>query len=104
MPEILDLLKPGNGVVQGLIPGDFLEEPVFSQQGLREPVGAVNKLVHVPALDTQFTLVHRTGLGGDGVDNAIIQHLQIKTAAAATICAGCENGLIVHKNFPFIPP
>ena len=85
-----------SGVVQCLIPGYFSERTVFAQQGPGKPLFVLNELVYVPALDAKFSLVNRTGLGGNCAYDLTVQHLQIKTTSASAVGAGSEHGFVIH--------
>jgi hypothetical protein len=47
----------------------------------------LDKLVDVPALHAQFTLIDGIGLRGEGANETAVQNLQTKTTATATIGA-----------------
>jgi hypothetical protein len=93
---LFDLLESGGGVVQSLIPAGLSKRAVLANERFGKPMGALDKLMNVPALDTQLALIDGIGLGRNGANETAVQNLKTKTAAATAVSTGGQNGFIVH--------
>src|SRR5271157_3300893 len=93
---ISDLLEPGDGVVQGLIPGNFLKAPVLAHKGRCQPLRAVYELMGIPALDAQFAVVHRCFLERQGANEFPVHDFEKHLATTATKRARCSYESVVH--------
>jgi hypothetical protein len=56
----------------------------------------LDKLVDVPALHAEFTLIDGMGLRREGANEAAVQNLQTHATAATAVSTGGQNGFIVH--------
>jgi hypothetical protein len=52
--------------------------------------------VNVPALDAKLPFINRGSLRRQGIDDAVIENLEIETTPATTIGTGSQDGSIVH--------
>jgi hypothetical protein len=94
--SVLDLLQAGGRIVQGLIPGAFLESAVLADQGRCESIGIVNEFVAIPAFDTEFPLIHGIGFGRESPQELSVQDFQQQFASAPAVGTSGSHEFMVH--------
>ena len=93
----LYLFQSGSGKVESLVPRDLFEFSILAHEGLGEPVGALDEFMSIPALDTQFALVHGISLGRKRSQQRSVHDLQQHFTAASAIRASRSDEFQIHS-------